>query len=723
MNKKISVVHAFSLMLAIVGSQAALAEDALVAPAQSEQDNSTGLAVRGFREMPAEAVDYLATTFEPSVFKVPKGGIDVDELITARCGDGTPKNAKDILRAKLIQLNPPGVVQDNDTVAEGVVLHFPFCAPIQTGTSVAYFNNSSGLEGVVKARYPVATLETQRKAVALTDGCSLKSFDKCSRTFNDGDAITLPFSSSWAIGKIRDNASPAMVLARVEALAPQYKEVLKRNTARSDDQIQYISLLGDADIASDKCSNSSSDTQNWPFDEALVAERLKASLSKAQRKNSKRPARQAHVAIVDLGLGEPLFQALLAKSLIWVNPDEKPNGMDDADRNGIVGDLYGIGYDALASRPTSEFFSYADDPEADHGSEVSSLALGGPGFVNNGEWRLPVPSAVVSELRISGRLQPGVVRPSPLFLPQALQWARDKNADIVNLSLKHPDPKNENYAALYDRILLVAAAGNDGEDLSTAVERSYPAYAGGMQKEPILTVGAHGQDGVKLKRSNFGQRVDLLAPGCAFSALSSKGELKRVAGTSFAAPIASFTASLLKRLGIDRPLEIRNRIISGTDYDPALEQQTWSSGRLNIPKAISIYDDVLEFRTSFPASNSNAENSTTTVFGKLITGPDRSSFSEELSRFCNNMTMRQRLNRTKITKLNIYKDVADNFRVRYMLDPISNPERQLRIENCALNPLELNITFREKIPGSVNFYENKTYSITDIVDLVPANAD
>jgi hypothetical protein len=692
---------------------------------EAENGNSTELAVRGFREMPTDAVTYLADAFQPAEVSIPKKGETINELIIARCGDGTPAKAREALAAKLAALNPQHIPEARleAKIAGGVVLQVPFCTPITTNESVAYFNNASGLEGVVKARYPVATLLTQKKAVELTEICSGKSFQKCSRSFSDGDQITLPYASMWAIGKTKDNAPASEVIARLEEFAPDYKDVFKKNIVTPDQQLQYISLLGENDVADDKCSKDIHASATWPFDKGLVEERFKATLAKYKKKSSGRSLQKAHITVIDSGLGEPLFKDLLEKSFMWINPEEKIGGRD-SDHNNIADDLYGIGFDALTSRTTNEFFSFYDDPEYDHGSEVTSLVLGGAALVSDDSWRSPNSPVVVSEVRISGRPQPGAVFPSPVFLPQALNWARDKKADVVNLSLKHPERNVQYYAPLFDRALIVAAAGNDGNDLSTAPERSYPAYAGGMQLDPIITVGAHGEDGLKLKRSNYGSRVDLLAPGCGLLALSSAGQPtdKPVAGTSFAAPLVSFTAGLVKDLGIDRPLEIRNRIIAATDYDRRLAEETWSSRRLNVPKAISLYDDVLEVRVD-PKNKRPDEADTVTLFGKLLSAPERSSISDELSRFCNQPKTRQLLNRTNVMKLNVFTDDNGNVRLRYLYDPYDNPERQLLKLECGLNPRENTITFREKIAGSANYYQVRTFLISDVVDLIPAQGD
>ena len=54
------------------------------------------------------------------------------------------------------------------------------------------------------------------------------------------------------------------------------------------------------------------------------------------------------------------------------------------------------------------------------------------------------------------------------------------------------------------------------------------------------------------------------------------------------------TAALLRSFGLRTPKEIKRRLHASVDYDEYLKNLVLWSGRLNIAKALSLYEDVLE---------------------------------------------------------------------------------------------------------------------------------
>lgn len=121
-----------------------------------------------------------------------------------------------------------------------------------------------------------------------------------------------------------------------------------------------------------------------------------------------------------------------------------------------------------------------------------------------------------------------------------IMWAADHGATIVNLSLGGP----ANSAVLHDAVnyatdrgaLVVAAAGNYGSDLSV-----YPAAF-----PEVLAVGATDKTGSLTYFSSWGEHLDVAAPG--FDIVSTGLNQGYVIGdgTSFAAPIASGVAALVR---------------------------------------------------------------------------------------------------------------------------------------------------------------------------------
>lgn len=140
---------------------------------------------------------------------------------------------------------------------------------------------------------------------------------------------------------------------------------------------------------------------------------------------------------------------------------------------------------------------------------------------------------------------------------EAIVWAADAGADIINLSLGSPTPsvtkRNAVQYAHARGVVIIAAAGN--ENTTTP---SFPAAF-----PEVISVGALSPcDGRKMPTScegvpwgsNFGAGMDLLAPGTRILTLDQFGPaglggdnyIEAVEGTSFAAPFVAGVAALIR---------------------------------------------------------------------------------------------------------------------------------------------------------------------------------
>lgn len=123
---------------------------------------------------------------------------------------------------------------------------------------------------------------------------------------------------------------------------------------------------------------------------------------------------------------------------------------------------------------------------------------------------------------------------------KGIRWAADHQAKIINLSLGGPGDS----PALHDAVkyavgkgaLVVAAAGNSGSD-----EPEYPAAY-----PEVVAVAATDSQGAVTDFSTHGDWVDLAAPGWGIWSTDRFGEYDFGDGTSFAAPIVSGVAVLLR---------------------------------------------------------------------------------------------------------------------------------------------------------------------------------
>jgi subtilisin family serine protease len=251
------------------------------------------------------------------------------------------------------------------------------------------------------------------------------------------------------------------------------------------------------------------------------------------------------VAIVDTGLD--WNHKNLDWENIWKNPKEiEGNGTDD-DKNGYVDDT--IGWDFLDndSRP----WDYSG-----HGTFIAGIIAGswkdkdGMAGIN--------PFARLMILRVAN----GFGHSRKSYIAQAITYAADNGARVINVSLGNPGTSAAEQAAIdyaYGKgCVIVVAAGNEDVEL-----KDY-GIAG---SDKVLTVAATGLNDARMGFSNWG-KVSVAAPGHDILSLRARrtdivldvvgakytpgaayvGDDKRyyrAGGTSFAAPMVAGLASLM----------------------------------------------------------------------------------------------------------------------------------------------------------------------------------
>lgn len=249
------------------------------------------------------------------------------------------------------------------------------------------------------------------------------------------------------------------------------------------------------------------------------------------------------------------------------------------------------------------------------------------------------------------------------------KW-RSLSIDIVNYSLTYTSSGSPDAFALWElapEILFVFAAGNEsagGRDVNSG--NVYPANLGGLEVPNVITVAASEPSGNLAPFSNYSaKRVDIAAPGCRvptydWDAATRQMKSARLSGTSFAAPLVSLTASLLRQQRIGSASAIKRRIISSGDFKKSLQDTIASARILNIPKALSTRFDYLE-----------------SITGELLFGRVTSFRQEEL--LCNRM-----MERTKIFSITFESGVSEV--------QIAIPGRRVGAVDfihCSLNSTEL----------------------------------
>ena len=207
---------------------------------------------------------------------------------------------------------------------------------------------------------------------------------------------------------------------------------------------------------------------------------------------------------------------------------------------GIVGDNYP---DTLVKRYGN---SDITGPDAGHGTHVAGII---------GARRDGGGTGIAQNVRIMGvRAVPdGDERDKDVA--NAIRYAVDNGAHIINMSFgKAYSP----YKSLVDDavryadskgVLMLHAAGNDGENTSESPSFPTPEYSGGGRAANWIEVGASswkGRDSLVASFSNYGRtKVDLFAPGEDIYSTKAGGGYKKESGTSMASPVVAGVAALL----------------------------------------------------------------------------------------------------------------------------------------------------------------------------------
>ena len=198
----------------------------------------------------------------------------------------------------------------------------------------------------------------------------------------------------------------------------------------------------------------------------------------------------------------------------------------------------------------------------------------------------------------------------------AIMYAVDHGAKVINMSFGKPISPNRNwvesaikYAQKHD-VLLVHAAGNDGEDITG--KPNYPTQYYGkndsQEFDNVITVGASGAapDDLVAEFSNFSKTaVDVFAPGVRiYSTLPGKDNYGSLSGTSMASPVVAgiaaairsyypkLTAPQVKQLIMASVTKIDFPVINpSTGEKTTLDQLSITGGVANLYNAIKMLED------------------------------------------------------------------------------------------------------------------------------------
>ncbi|MCP4005502.1 MAG: S8 family serine peptidase [bacterium] len=537
-----------------------------------------------------ETTKQLAAIAAPEWHTVPPEGDTLAGMLRTICGTQTPSTLQ-FLEQEAVRLNRAGTATTMLGAESAVLL--PFCVPaaqaqveVEPGDTLSdlllrsgtldeemvdltwELNKNTLYKDYAGQEHFVHHLLPERGVVVPTTLSSTRFVTLSDASFSNRPEITNLFMS----------------------YAEGVEEVESAPNSESDPGLQFVRFVAPADVA--ECTDQPHGGN--PFDHDRVWNRFLSE--RARLTQYRKSPETAIVGIVDTGIVGGANWTLLPQTHFEPNVYELfgQRGVDD-DRpagNDQVDDVYGINF----NQRNGSFETYPHDPDREHGTKIASAVLGGKALL-----AAVAPEDIPIRLKIvnlSSADLPGPVEAR--YVSDAVDYLDQQGADIVNMSLATPRHVVPHWNSMRDAedTLFVVAAGNrggGGENLDLA--KLYPADYGGT-RDPhsphVLTVGAHDSELGPAWFSNFSEsRVDLFAPGCGVSVLGA-ADFVLENGTSVSTAIVSFAAGLIRALGEEHPLNIKHRLVASVDVDRRLAEKAWTSGRLNVVKAISLSQDVVE---------------------------------------------------------------------------------------------------------------------------------
>jgi subtilisin family serine protease len=307
------------------------------------------------------------------------------------------------------------------------------------------------------------------------------------------------------------------------------------------------------------------DTPNDPYfyKQWALNNTEKANIDAIKAWNITKGNKNIIIAVIDTGVDYNHKDLI---NNIWINTNEIPgNGIDDDD-NGFIDDYRGW-----------DFSNYTNNPldTNSHGTHCAGI-IGAKGNNNIG----------ISGICLDVQIMP--LKCGSYFLyntHEAIKYAADNGAKIINCSFGATTySKVMNDAVQYARskgVLVIAAAGNDNNNTS-----HYPSDYDG-----VISVAATDNNDKKATFSNYGDNINVSAPGeYIYSTIPNNGYDYK-SGTSMACPMVSGLAGLiLSNEPNITELELSTRIKDYTDNIDKLNpkyKNKLGSGRINVYRSLT----------------------------------------------------------------------------------------------------------------------------------------
>jgi parallel beta-helix repeat protein len=286
------------------------------------------------------------------------------------------------------------------------------------------------------------------------------------------------------------------------------------------------------------------------------------------------------IAIIDSGID---YTHNDLKNKIWINPGEDLNGngeydltdinFKDDDNNGYIDDIRGWDFCDNDKNPM-DF--------QDHGTHCAGIAAA---ETNNNDGIAGV-ARNCKLMALKNGNDDGITTDAII---EAIYYAADNGADIISMSFGSYYPKLSVIEAIdyaYSKeIVLASAAGND-----RSKKEEYPS-----SYHNVIAVAATDGYDTRASFSNYGDWIDVAAPGDNIISTIPGNEYEKHGGTSMACPVIAGVAALIRSVHPELSNDyiftmIRYAVDDITYYD----NKIINGGRINAYKAVTM-DPVAAF--------------------------------------------------------------------------------------------------------------------------------
>jgi Subtilase family len=516
-------------------------------------------------------------------------GLSPKDVARELCGRVTPTYVE------LLQKANPG--KSVDAITGYGTYTFPACFVLQPDADV-------------KAKSGETVRELAERTVGLSGEKTLRNiYERNSDIFRsmgiqsfDKEMVGTTTLSTVSL-MVPNVTAPTVYELKADA-APGSVQKLARETGRGVREDTDLVLESDIELESDigprargnvSCQGSSI-PDAWPFDAARLEEALlRNDMLRAQL--GLNPVEPVTLAVADNGM-DGIFSTAFPRDVFAINPGEVPDDERDNDSNNFIDDLVGV-----------NVFSGGEPRQAGgkdpwHGTHIAGLVLGGPAYRARNSSSMPrLRVRLLAISMVERTTRPGINGNVTTYampargVQEAFEYAVARKASVMNLSVSTKDELQFFKTSVASSgVVLVVAAGNRAIDYTN--DNRYPASYGGQVNPtlplPVITVAAHDRQGCLTSFSGrSAERVDLAAPGVAIESNDIGGIRRTAEGTSQATALVSFTVALLSAEGLPTR-SIKRRLLASTDFQPSLENYVLTGGSLNVIKAVSRYEDLVQ---------------------------------------------------------------------------------------------------------------------------------